>query len=92
MSQPGMRVTVDAAMRARDVSRPGADDAAGHTDDGRESGSTDGRNPEASGSARKSSRPKSAKGERRRLGKRQAAARRRDDQGAEQHGEDRADG
>jgi hypothetical protein len=26
MSQPGMRVTVDAAMRARDVSRPWDDD------------------------------------------------------------------
>jgi hypothetical protein len=26
MAQPGMRVTVDAAMRARDVSRPWADD------------------------------------------------------------------
>ncbi|REE95682.1 hypothetical protein [Thermomonospora umbrina] len=26
MTQPGMRITVDAAMRARDVSRPGDDE------------------------------------------------------------------
>ena len=72
MSQPGMRVTLDAAMRARDVSRADAeaDRTAGADTDGKH---TDGDQPQASGR-----RP--SKGERRRLGKRQAA-RRRDEQG-----------
>lgn len=62
MGQPGMRVTVDAAMRARDVSRPWseaadpADRVDGPDDDGR--------------------REQRSKGERRRLGKRQTRARR----------------
>jgi hypothetical protein len=51
MNQPGMRVTLDAAMRARDVSRPRAE----------------GEEPPKPQAPRKP-----AKGERRRLGKRQA--------------------
>ncbi|MFS2295443.1 MAG: hypothetical protein FWJ90_22550 [Actinomadura sp.] len=68
MGQPGMRITVDAAMRARDVSRPrdgGEDEAAAGTAGG------------AAGPAEAPRRPragtKAAKNERRRLGKRGGA-------------------
>ena len=57
MSQPGMRITVDAAMRARDVSRT--------PPDGKASGS-----PPASAVPAEPAKPR--KGERRRLGKRAA--------------------
>ena len=60
MVQPGMRITVDAAMRARDVSRP--------RPEGEEPPP-----PKAPDSAKPQSR--SAKGERRRLGKRGAPPR-----------------
>jgi hypothetical protein len=66
-----MRVTLDAAMRARDVSRPGAEGGTGD----RAGGDTGGAQPATQPPVRRS-----PKGERRRLGKRQAA-RRRDDQG-----------
>ena len=61
MVQPGMRITVDAAMRARDVSRP----------------RPDGAEPPAAapGKAEPARRTKAAKNERRRQGKRGAAAR-----------------
>ncbi|MFI0480621.1 hypothetical protein [Actinomadura sp. 9N215] len=79
MGQPGMRITVDAAMRARDVSRPrpegeqppGADRGSGNgpaaaTEPGSGSGSG-GRQQ-----AEPAKRTKAAKNERRRLGKRGA--------------------
>jgi hypothetical protein len=69
MVQPGMRVTLDAAMRARDVSRNDVENDTGDAADG-----------DQDRGAQTASR-RSAKGERRRLGKRQAALRR-DDQGA----------
>lgn len=70
MSQPGMRVTLDAAMRARDVSR--ADVVETGTGDRADDGDAD-----RGGQPRPQASPKrSAKGERRRLGKRQAAQRR----------------
>ncbi|SEG55283.1 hypothetical protein SAMN04489712_106219 [Thermomonospora echinospora] len=62
MSQPGMRITVDAAMRARDVSRPRAE----------------GEEPAPDGPAEPPKLPKSrelSKNERRRLGKRGAKRR-----------------
>ncbi|MFD0687698.1 hypothetical protein [Actinomadura fibrosa] len=59
MVQPGMRITVDAAMRARDVSRP--------RPDGCEGEATGPGSPKAAEPAR---RTKAAKNERRRLGKR----------------------
>ncbi|MFI0449571.1 hypothetical protein [Actinomadura sp. 6N118] len=61
MGQPGMRITVDAAMRARDVSRPRAE--------GEEPP------PNAAGAPKNAEGAKPAKppkGERRRLGKRGA--------------------
>ncbi|MBW8484171.1 hypothetical protein [Actinomadura parmotrematis] len=63
MSQPGMRITVDAAMRARDVSRPRADGEAAPPPP-----------PPAGEPARRapSGRGKAAKNERRRAGKRGA--------------------
>lgn len=61
MGQPGMRVTVDAAMRARDISRP-VDDAGGGS----------GASRAASRPAEAPRRTKAAKNERRRLGKRGA--------------------
>ncbi|MFG2003517.1 hypothetical protein ACGFNU_30590 [Spirillospora sp. NPDC048911] len=63
MGQPGMRITVDAAMRARDVSRPRAE----------------GEEPPANGTPKNAESGKPAKppkGERRRLGKRGAPPRR----------------
>ncbi|TDC66734.1 hypothetical protein E1200_16280 [Actinomadura sp. GC306] len=65
MGQPGMRITVDAAMRARDVSRPGpdgAEPAAGDPDTRRESAKA----------ADPPRRTRAAKNERRRQGKRGA--------------------
>ncbi|ACY96939.1 MULTISPECIES: hypothetical protein [Thermomonospora] len=59
MSQPGMRITLDAAMRARDVSRPRPEDARPAP-----------QAPEASRPA--GSRGELSKNERRRLGKRGA--------------------
>ncbi|GGP94680.1 hypothetical protein BKA00_003726 [Actinomadura coerulea] len=65
MGQPGMRITVDAAMRARDVSRPrgegGEPPAAGP-------GPGSGSNPNKPGDTAR--RTKAAKNERRRLDKR----------------------
>lgn len=79
MGQPGMRVTVDAAMRARDVSRPrdgGEDEAAAGPGGRRDSA---GAGSGAAGSAEAPRRPKAgtkaAKNERRRLGKRGGARR-----------------
>ena len=57
MNQPGMRITVDAAMRARDVSRVNPD-------------GTGPKHPPASATPVESAKPR--KGERRRLGKRAA--------------------
>jgi hypothetical protein len=54
MSQPGMRITVDAAMRARDVSRPRAE----------------GEEPAADTPPRLPKSRELSKNERRRLGKR----------------------
>lgn len=68
MVQSGMRITVDAAMRARDVSKP-SDDAPGTTP------------PPGSPGPEPATPPKPRKGERRRLGKR-AAAQRTLDQGS----------
>ncbi|MEU8801364.1 hypothetical protein [Spirillospora sp. NPDC048819] len=66
MGQPGMRITVDAAMRARDVSRPrpeGEEPPAAGTGQGPGNGKP----------AEPAKRTKAAKNERRRLGKRGAA-------------------
>ncbi|MEU5881360.1 hypothetical protein [Spirillospora sp. NPDC047279] len=64
MGQPGMRITVDAAMRARDVSRPRAE--------GEEPPP-----PAAANGGGEPARPaKPPKGERRRLGKRGAPPKR----------------
>ncbi|MGP4024274.1 hypothetical protein [Actinomadura sp. 3N407] len=66
MGQPGMRITVDAAMRARDVSRPrpeGEEAPAAGTGTGPGSGKP----------AEPAKRTKAAKNERRRLGKRGGA-------------------
>jgi hypothetical protein len=60
MSQPGMRITVDAAMRARDVSRIDPD-------------GTDPARPPTPATPAEPARPR--KGERRRLGKRAANTR-----------------
>ncbi|WP_285699438.1 hypothetical protein [Actinomadura sp. NBRC 104412] len=60
MGQPGMRITVDAAMRARDVSRPRQDGAEAATP--RPAASTD--------HSETGKRGKAAKNERRRLDKR----------------------
>jgi hypothetical protein len=101
MGQPGMRVTVDAAMRARDVSRPGIDPDPGDVPAGPANGrrsasaaqnsagadSTGGGNGsdgtrDVRGSTERDdveSRPqrdRRGKGERRRLSKRHARARR----------------
>ncbi|TMQ99903.1 hypothetical protein ETD83_17850 [Actinomadura soli] len=80
MGQPGMRITVDAAMRARDVSRPkpdgekapGADRGSGN---GQVSGPEPGSGPGSgtNGPAEPARRTKAAKNERRRLGKRGGA-------------------
>jgi hypothetical protein len=90
MGQPGMRVTVDAAMRARDVSRPGiaadpgevpATQGDGGETAGGATGGTDGER-DVRGTAERDdaeSRPqrdRRSKGERRRLSKRHARARR----------------
>ncbi|TDC88097.1 hypothetical protein [Actinomadura sp. 7K507] len=69
MGQPGMRITVDAAMRARDVSHPrpeGQAAAAG----GSEAGAVPGPGPGSGKGAEPAKRTKAAKNERRRLGKR----------------------
>ncbi|XRQ12499.1 hypothetical protein ACN3XK_16875 [Actinomadura welshii] len=68
MGQPGMRITVDAAMRARDVSRtrPGGGDAQPAQAAGR-GAPGDGKPADAP------RRTKAAKNERRRLGKRGGA-------------------
>jgi hypothetical protein len=69
MGQPGMRITVDAAMRARDVSRPrpnGEDPPPNTSTNGAGSASGSGR-PSETGK-----RGKAAKNERRRLDKRGA--------------------
>jgi len=63
MVQTGMRITVDAAMRARDVSRP------------RPGGEDPPDAAPAPGRAEPPKRTKAAKNERRRQGKRGAAAR-----------------
>ncbi|MDL4777540.1 MULTISPECIES: hypothetical protein [Thermomonosporaceae] len=59
MTQTGMRITVDAAMRARDVSRP----------------RPEGEAPPPPKAAEPAKRTKAAKNERRRLGKRGARPR-----------------
>ncbi|TDB88889.1 hypothetical protein E1264_09880 [Actinomadura sp. KC216] len=69
MGQPGMRVTVDAAMRARDVSRPAPE---GEPATGADRGSGNGAEP-GQGPAEPARRTKAAKNERRRLGKRGGA-------------------
>jgi hypothetical protein len=69
MGQPGMRITVDAAMRARDVSRPrphGEEPPPNASANGSGSGTAQGRQPETG------KRGKAAKNERRRLDKRGA--------------------
>ncbi|WP_067801028.1 hypothetical protein [Actinomadura formosensis] len=62
MVQSGMRITVDAAMRARDVSRPRP-----------EGGEPPAARPAQGGSAEPARRTKAAKNERRRQGKRGGA-------------------
>lgn len=64
MVQPGMRITVDAAMRARDISRPRPGGEAPPA------GPAPGARPGPGGSAEPAKRTKAAKNERRRLGKR----------------------
>jgi hypothetical protein len=61
MGQPGMRVTVDAAMRARDVSRPMTDDETPAAD-----------KPAGSSPSNASGGSGAADGKQRRLGKRHA--------------------
>ncbi|MEO3824632.1 hypothetical protein [Actinomadura sp. B10D3] len=63
MVQPGMRITVDAAMRARDISRPRPDGEAPPADPAAA-------RPRPGGSGEPAKRTKAAKNERRRLGKR----------------------
>ena len=65
MGQPGMRITVDAAMRARDVSRDGPDGAEPAAGD-------PGPRGDPAKSAEAPRRTKAAKNERRRQGKRGA--------------------
>ncbi|TDC52700.1 hypothetical protein E1281_18685 [Actinomadura sp. KC345] len=68
MGQPGMRITVDAAMRARDVSQPRPErEAAPAAGPGPGAGAGKGAEP--------ARRTKAAKNERRRLGKRGGARR-----------------
>lgn len=62
MGQPGMRITVDAAMRARDVSRP--------RPGGEEPAAASAPAPAAGKPAEPGRRTKAAKNERRRQGKR----------------------
>ncbi|TYK52321.1 hypothetical protein [Actinomadura decatromicini] len=69
MGQPGMRITVDAAMRARDVSRPRPEGEGPPQPVSQPPAPGD----SAAGAAR---RTKAAKNERRRLGKRGGAPRR----------------
>ncbi|TYB41164.1 hypothetical protein [Actinomadura chibensis] len=69
MGQPGMRITVDAAMRARDVSRPRPEGGEQPPPAAQPPGAGD----PAPGAGR---RTKAAKNERRRLGKRGGAPRR----------------
>lgn len=64
MGQPGMRITVTAAMRARDVSRPWPDGA---------EASPPGADPGEPPRAEPARRSRAAKNERRRLGKRGGA-------------------
>ncbi|MFC9970159.1 hypothetical protein ACFVH6_04560 [Spirillospora sp. NPDC127200] len=76
MGQPGMRITVDAAMRARDVSAPRSD--AEETPPPAPDPATDGAAesadaPAAAPGARPPRRTRAAKNERRRLGKRGGA-------------------
>ncbi|MGI5207795.1 hypothetical protein ACQEU6_40255 [Spirillospora sp. CA-108201] len=66
MVQSGMRITVDAAMRARDVSRPGGEPPSPGPGPAAASGAT----PNKSGDT--SRRTKAEKNERRRLDKRGA--------------------
>ncbi|WUI01675.1 hypothetical protein OHR68_07615 [Spirillospora sp. NBC_00431] len=76
MGQPGMRITVDAAMRARDVSRPRAEgEAAPEPDRGPGPGNGAATGPDATGRQQPepARRTKAAKNERRRLGKRGGA-------------------
>lgn len=74
MGQPGMRITVDAAMRARDVSRPRAEgEEAPAAGSGTGSGSGSGAGSGAGQPAEPAKRSKAAKNERRRLGKRGGA-------------------
>lgn len=70
MVQPGMRITVDAAMRARDVSRPRPEGEA--PPPARQAPGPEAASDGAPGSGR---RTKAAKNERRRLGKRGGGAR-----------------
>ncbi|MDL4819390.1 hypothetical protein [Actinomadura opuntiae] len=81
MGQPGMRITVDAAMRARDVSRPRPDGApdpapgAARRADGA-SGTSGSAGTGERGEPRRTEparRSRAAKNERRRLGKRGGA-------------------
>ncbi|MFG2247216.1 hypothetical protein [Spirillospora sp. NPDC048823] len=66
MGQPGMRITVDAAMRARDVSRP-------RTEGEEAPAAGAGTGPGSGRPAEPAKRTKAAKNERRRLGKRGGA-------------------
>ncbi|MEV0663452.1 hypothetical protein ACIBI3_30345 [Actinomadura luteofluorescens] len=68
MVQPGMRITVDAAMRARDVSRPRA--GGGEPPAGPGAAAASGSNPNKPGDTGR--RTKAEKNERRRLDKRGA--------------------
>ncbi|GAA4141707.1 hypothetical protein GCM10022416_29970 [Actinomadura keratinilytica] len=70
VAQPSMRITVDAAMRARDVSRPVPDDG-GPADPPNRAASAGGA-AEAPDAAKRS---RASKNERRRLGKRGGVAR-----------------
>jgi hypothetical protein len=82
MGQPGMRVTVDAAMRARDVSRPGIAPDPGEVSSGppaHSEAATEGRRgvrgmAERDDTEGRPQRDRRGKGERRRLSKRHARA------------------
>jgi hypothetical protein len=85
MGQPGMRVTVDAAMRARDVSRPGIAPDPGEVSPGSApptEAAAGGGEHDVRGTAERDDvegrpqRDRRGKGERRRLSKRHARARR----------------
>ncbi|MFB4303617.1 hypothetical protein [Actinomadura sp. NTSP31] len=78
MGQPGMRITVDAAMRARDISRPWPDGGPDPSSDAarRPGAQAGGADPGERGDSRRAEparRSRAAKNERRRLGKRGGA-------------------